>query len=100
MSKNCCLFEERLRLPTFKSHSISSVRVLVLAFSVRVRHCGAESLLILGRNNKGADHAPIASWRLGFQHVEPEIVTIAIRFATEITEVLHQHKRRIVFPRS
>src|SRR5882672_8793950 len=71
-------------------------RRLARAFSVAVRDNGAEALLILGRCNERTDHAAIVALVTAIQDVHPEAITILIRIAPQVAEVLSQHKRRVV----
>jgi len=60
---------------------------------------GTKSLLVFGRSEKCADHAAEVIWHAVVQNVYPEIIPTLIRIASQVAEVLHQHKRRVVFPR-
>src|SRR5678816_3316254 len=62
-----------------------------------MRHQRTEACLVLGRRDKRADHAAIIVRLSIVQNVQPEGKATRIRIAMQITEVLHQHKRRIVF---
>src|SRR5712691_8083448 len=76
----------------------AQVRVLLAALGIRGGCYGTESVLILSRGNKGADHASVVVWLAIVQHVQPEQVAFFIRVAPEVAKVFHRDKGWVVFP--
>src|SRR5712691_8145457 len=76
----------------------AQVRALLAALGIRGCRNGTESVLILSRGDKRADHASVVVWLAIVQHVQPEQEAFFIRVAPEIAEVFHRDKGWVVFP--
>lgn len=91
-----------------KSRTHECVRLFDLAIYFRLsrpntstdriiaRSYGTEPVLILRTGDKRTHHSSIVILNTIIQHIQPEVIPTIFRVSSQVTEVLHRHKRFVV----
>jgi hypothetical protein len=82
--------------PAEFSH-VSAYRLLATALGVAVTHHRAEPSLVLCRSYERADHSAVVSRGAVFKYVQPEVIAALIDVTPQVSEVLREHERPVVF---